>query len=280
MTFGMRIRLGFLAGFLTLLGAVSGMLAFWPGQPLNAQSQPPDLSKAGPNVVKNGDFETGEITPTGWQSIDGLCVHWATDSDPKRGKVIRFDTDVTQAQAYEWWAKLAKGAKPGDAPKKLPTIEPKYDTIAGLDGAWFWSDYFPIEKGQAYWLTIDVKGPAILVWLVGYNEKGSEAFGADANAFQEYLKTKTLQKPLDRKRNFDPFINTYSFRGRMDAGGANEWRTYSRKGKLFRPTGSATPNVKWGRILIYPYWPPGEYFVDNVRLLPVPDPDARPDDEP
>ena len=30
---------------------------------------------------------------------------------------------------------------------------------------------------------------------------------------------------------------------------------------------SYTPKVKWVRVLLYPYWPPGEYFVDNVRLV-------------
>jgi len=263
-----------------LVGVGLLALAMLPATTIQGQPKPPDLSKAGTNVVVNGDFEKGEITPTGWQSVENMCAYWVKDADPKRGKVIKFDTDVLQLQAYDWWVKIHGGAKPSDAPKKLPTVEPKYDTIAGFDGAWFWSDYFPIEKGQAYWLTLDAKGPGILVWLVGYNEKGSQEFGSDANAFQEYLKTKKLGKPLDRTRNFEPFVNTYAFRGRMDAGGSNEWKTYSRKGKLFRPTGNATPHVKWGRILIYPFWPPGEYFVDNIKLVPVPDPEARPTDDP
>jgi hypothetical protein len=25
--------------------------------------------------------------------------------------------------------------------------------------------------------------------------------------------------------------------------------------------------VKYVRVLLYPFWPPGEYFVDNVRLV-------------
>ena len=35
-----------------------------------------------------------------------------------------------------------------DPPKKLPTTPPKYDTLAGLDGVWYWSDFIEIEKGK------------------------------------------------------------------------------------------------------------------------------------
>ena len=36
----------------------------------------------------------------------------------------------------------------------------------------------------------------------------------------------------------------------------------------FRPTAN-TPSVKYVRVLIFPFWPPGEYYVDNVRLYEV-----------
>src|SRR5262245_19533776 len=75
------------------------------------------------NLVPNGDFEEGDLTPKGWQAIDGLTTFWVKDEDPARGKVIKFDTDVLQSQGYDWWVQIAKGAKWKDAPKKLPTVE-------------------------------------------------------------------------------------------------------------------------------------------------------------
>src|SRR5207302_4910794 len=99
------------------------------------------------NLVPNGDFEQGDGTPAGWQTVDGLTTFWVKDDDPKHGKVIRFDTDVYQSQGYEWWAKVAQGASAKDAPKKTPTVGDKYDTLAGNDGVWFWSDPIPVEKG-------------------------------------------------------------------------------------------------------------------------------------
>ena len=57
---------------------------------------------------------------------------------------------------------LAPAAEAVWARQPEPTVEPKYDTLAGLDGVWFWSDPIPVEKGKAYWLTLDVKGPTLV----------------------------------------------------------------------------------------------------------------------
>ena len=157
------------------IGTALGLLLAFALLPADA----PKIDPNAPNLIPNGDFEKGDLTPSGWQTVDGLTAFYVKDDDPKRGKVIKFDTDVLQSQGYEWWSKIASGASPKDAPKKTPTVEPKYDTLAGLDGVWFWSDPIPIEKGKSYWLTIDVKGPPILVWLVGYPEEPSTDFGAD-----------------------------------------------------------------------------------------------------
>jgi hypothetical protein len=226
------------------------------------------------NLVPNGDFEAGTDTPAGWQSVDGLSSFWVADEGPEHGKVIKFDTDVLQSQAYDWWVKIADGARPGDAPRKLPTVEPKYDTLAGLDGVWFWSDFIPVEKGKAYWLTLDVKGPPLFAWLIGYAEKGDSSFGADAAAFQEVLKSHRTGQAPDTTRKREVFAHKYVWQGQLAAGGSAGWKTYSRRNKPFRPT-SVTPNVRFVRVMIYPFWPPGEYRVDNVRLVEYDEP-AKP----
>src|ERR1700676_4229271 len=81
-------------------------------------SQPADPPAAQPNLIPNGDFEAGDDTPTGWQTVDGLTTFWVKDDDPKHGKAIKFDTDVLQSQGYDWWVKIAKGAVAKDAPMK------------------------------------------------------------------------------------------------------------------------------------------------------------------
>jgi hypothetical protein len=229
---------------------------------------PADEPTGPANLIPNGDFEAGKTTPDGWQTIDGLTSFWVKDDDPKHGKVIKLDTDVLQSQGYDWWVKIAKGASPTDAPKKMPTVEPKYDTLAGLDGVFLWSDPVPVKKGKAYWLTIDVKGPALLIWLVGYPDKPDRTFGGDMAAFQEYLKEQTTGKPAPNKRGRDPFIHKYVWKGQLAAGGSDQWKTYSRREKPFRPT-AVTPTVRYVRVLILPTWPPATYYVDNVRLTEI-----------
>jgi hypothetical protein len=224
-----------------------------------------DTESATPkNLLPNGDFDDGDDSPAGWQKIDGLSSFWVDDADPQRGKVMKFDTDVLQSQAYAWWAKIVEGAAANDAPGKQPTVEPKYDTLAGLDGVWYYSDYVPVEAGKKYWLTLDVKGPGILVWLVGYPDKPDTTFGADQGALQQYLaEAKGRAEP--QKRGRPAFIHKYVWKGQMPAGGSDEWKTYSRRAKPFEPTKN-TPNVRYVRVLIYPFWPPATYYVDNVRL--------------
>ena len=261
-----RIAAVLLSGAMVVMAA-DGKKTLQPAAPRAGEEVPKGFLKPdAKNLIPNGDFEAGTNTPTGWQSVDGLSSFWVRDDDPTHGKAIRFDTDVLQSQAYDWWVKIANGASPNDAPRKQPTVEPKYDTLAGLDGVWFWSDFIPIEKGKAYWLTLDVKGPPILAWLVGYPEKGDASFGADAAAFQEVLVSHRSGKAPDTTRKREVFVHKYVWKGQLAAGGSAVWKTYSRRNKPFRPT-SVTPTVRYVRVMIYPFWPPGEYAVDNVRLV-------------
>jgi hypothetical protein len=255
------------------VGLSLGVLALGPTR---VEAEDKKEEPKGKNLVVNGDFEEGDgDSPKGWQQIDGLTTFWENDPDGKRGKVIRIDTDIYQREGYAWWAKIATGAKAKDAPKKTPNVGDKYDTLAGNDGVWYWSDFIPVEKGKAYWLTIDVKNkPDVMAWLVGYENKESAAFGADANAFQEYLKEHKTGKPADRGRQFESFINKYTWRGQLNMRYAkpleNGWKRMTRKEQPFRPT-KARPKVRFVRVLILPYWEPGICYIDNVRLIEVED---------
>lgn len=220
-------------------------------------------SLAEDNLLPNGSFDEGEGTPVHWQTVDGLTSFWVDDPDPARGKVIKFDTDVLQSQAYDWWMKIAGGASPDGAPEKAPTHEPKYDTLAAFDGAWYYSDPIPVEPGKQYWLTIDAKGAEMMSWLLGFPEEPDTNFGADALAFQGHKLEREGKR--DTGRGHQRLIQSYDWKGQLKIGGASEWKTYSRRKKPFHPT-RYTPDIKYVRVLILPYWPPGIYYVDNVRL--------------
>ena len=75
-----------------------------------ADPEPAKVAQASGNLLPNGDFSNGKATPVSWQTIDGLSTYWVNDQDPKHGRVLKFDSDVLQSQAYQWWNKIAKGA--------------------------------------------------------------------------------------------------------------------------------------------------------------------------
>ena len=91
-------------------------------------------------------------------------------------------------------------------------------------------------------------------------------------AFLGYLRK---QEGYDSKqRGFEKIPFKRSWKGQLKIGGSNEWRTYSRREKPFNPTKN-TPSVRCVRVLILPYWPPGEYWVDNVRLYEYQKPEVE-----
>src|SRR3954451_8793591 len=100
--------MGRMAAYLTALALMS--VAMLPAAP---PEKKPDAKKFDPkidgnNLIPNGDFEEGDETPAHWQTVDGLTTFYVKDPDPKRGKCIKFDTDVLQSQGYEWWAHFAR----------------------------------------------------------------------------------------------------------------------------------------------------------------------------
>jgi hypothetical protein len=55
--------------------------------------------KTGKNLVINGDFETGQLTPTAWEPLKEH-MSWVRDPDGKSGKVVKFDMPQNIAATY------------------------------------------------------------------------------------------------------------------------------------------------------------------------------------
>ncbi len=148
------------------------------------------------NLVKNPGFEEGKGSPAFWEKVDGMCSFWV-DGESPTGKAVMFDTDVLQSQHDDWRKKFDAGAPASQAPKKLPTREPKYDTVGGNKGAHLYSDPVPVTPGMAYRFDFDVKCPnggVSPVFVKGYGRMTSEDFGdQDREIYrtQIFLRTKT-----------------------------------------------------------------------------------------
>jgi hypothetical protein len=85
------------------------------------------------------------------------------------------------------------------------------------------------------------------------------------------LREKVTGKPRPNKRGFDGIIHNYSWKGQLAVGASNEWKTFSRRKMPFRPTKRRPgfPAVHFVRVMVLPTWPPGEYYLDNVKLVEV-----------
>ena len=194
--------------------------------------------RAGPNLVANGDFEKGTTSPEGWDALDGLTTVW--DKDSRHGKFVRFDTDVYLSEWTAWRDKLAAGASIAGAPKKTMTSGNRYDTVAGSYGVKLYSEPIPVKPGATYAIEFDAKGRMgadfffAKVFVKGYGDEGA--------AKEYYNMYKAVRVPAP-----------------------DQWEHFSR---IFHPT-ARTPAVKTMRVMLFAYWPPGEYAFDNVAVYEV-----------
>lgn len=239
-----------------------------------------DFPKDAVDLMINGSFDepnAAQDGPAHWQDVDNFVCHWvdapatdAAEGAKTRGKVIKIDTDVKQGQAYTWWCeRYLRGAPLDKAPARQPTVEPKYDTIAGLDGGFFWSDFIEIKEGGAYRVYLDAKGPGAKVFIRGYEKKPAISFGDEAPAVQELFRNARGEPKLDERGRPIRYRLRYLYTTWFPVGGSDQWQTYTHKMPRHPNGREITENVRWIRIMIYPYWPPATYWFDNVRLIEV-----------
>jgi hypothetical protein len=209
----------------------------------------PEPEQLGPAVTPNGDFEKGAAgRPAHWQPINNLTTFWIDDPAGRRGKIIRIQTDVYEWQWKAWRARLAKGAKLADAPKRVPTRGPKYDTVAGTYGIHLHNVDVDCKPGMRYRVLADMKGKTTDFFFPKVFVKGYRLIREKEERAPQY---REVWRTYLACRNFE-----------------NRWKHYS---QTLRPPAG----VQKLRVIIYAYWPPGEYLFDNVRLVEEPEPTTR-----
>lgn len=251
-----------------------------------AEADAPEMMKAAAlsgNLLPNGSFEAGRHWPFRWEPTDKLGTIWAEGgTDGKR--CLRMDTDILDTQWAEWNARAlrfaAEAAARGngdaqtlpadpipDPPKKLPTKAPYYDTVGGIHGVHYRSDFIKCAPGAIYRFTVDARSPSPgepKVFIKGF--------------YDETMKTE--KGPLVIKRDAGNAMLTLV---KCNA----EWQRWV---CVFHPARwKSTLNykplrVEWLRVDLYSYWPQGVYEFDNARLeivgyeqaAPAPAPDAAP----
>jgi hypothetical protein len=92
-----------------------------------------------------------------------------------------------------------------------------------------------VTNGQPYRLTFDFRGHGgAKVWVRAYGE------------FRGRM-----------RRRYETFVNCRTEH--------DEWTTFS---QVFHPT-RHRPGVTVMKVMLYAYWPPGEYRFDNIRIAPI-----------
>ncbi len=233
---------------------ISDALSFTPPKP----AKQPELIWAS-SIVPNGSFEHGipPYKPAHWDTVDNLCSFWVKSD--KGGRCIKFDTNVSQQQAWDWWKELKKGAKPQQAPNPIHTNPPHYDAVGGIEGVKLYSDYIPVKMGKKYKLSAKIKGPT----------KGQAKIFIKAYAM---LPTAKNDKLIKREVwNMYMHCNTNN----------NDWHEYSQIFSLPKTLPQVrkkhsdgtikyySPEIEWIRIMLYAYWSVGDYYFDDIRIFPA-----------
>ena len=225
------------------------------------------VSAKSKNLVPNAGFETGQNAPDNWTRPDDLTVFWEK-SGSAAGRCLRLDTDVYR---NEWEAHR----KTPDVPmKKTPTSGTRYDTVGGTAGVAVYSHPIPVEEDAWYQVEYDCKGPGgePFVYLKGYWQCTAEDM--------EHLGEKVFFKPDpdgasyslvpmgtsgEERRQPKPGDYIQSFRrrfvARFPSGHAGEWCRFTGVVHLKR-----RHHVAMVLLELYAFWPPGDYWFDNVTM--------------
>ena len=139
-----------------------------------------------------------------------------------------------------------------------------------MDGGFYASDFIPVKTGAAYKVYVDAKGGVAQVFVFGYEDKVPLSFGDEQPATQQVLRKARGEPQLDERGRPIKYRLRYVYRTWFAVGGAtNEWRSYTHAMPRRPNSDELTENVRYIRIQIYAFWPPGEYWFDNVRVIEV-----------
>ena len=200
----------------------------------------------GPELVKNGGFEAGTKSPDNWQRIDGLTTFWPAEG--RTGKGLKVVTDVYHDQWVEWQKQYKAGATADKAPKAAQTSGNKYDTVAGIYGVAYDSDPIPVTPGKSYKITISYKGKS-----------------------DDFFFPKLFIRGWAKVDNTDQVVYDAYLALRCATGG-KDWESNVRI--IDVPKDTQSP-IKFIKLKIYAYWPPGTFYFDDVSMKECEPPPAK-----
>ena len=226
-----------------------------------------------------GDFE--KFAPQ-WDRPDNVSTF--LEAGPKgRGTVLRIRTDLLREPWLEYKRKLMFGQADPNDPPGIPRDTSDHNSVASLEGVHYRSEWIDAAAGQRYWLVADMKGKTKGMFFPKIYVKGYYDCSAQADSIpeQSLVERKMTAKqfaamPADkRKELLAQDVKLHGDRYRRECfrwylscrNEADEWTHYAAP---LPPRGGLGKKVRWLRVEIHAYWPPGEYRFDNVSLYKDP----------
>ncbi len=270
------------ADFIDKTERAEGLIARWIVEALRGQAEwvPPQVgdekepAKFGKPLNRNGDFESGHAP---WDAPDNAAT-FLVKGPPGRGTVLKMKTDI----ARDPWIAYRRKLRMGQAdPTKPPTIrrDTSYGCVGGLEGVHFRGEWIKATPGQRYWLVADKKGGGgAKIFIKGFADWSARADGLSEGSLARLGMTPKQFADLpeaERKKLIAADIKAnpqlhrrecYRWYLNCGASGAG-WTHFALP---FPPRGGLPARVQWLQIQIYAYWPPGEYYWDNVHLYKDP----------
>ena len=249
-----------------------------------AEWQPPEYGDEaepksfGQPLNVNGRFEEGLA---GWDAPDNVAT-FHIPGPSGRGKVLQITTDLERAAWMEYRRKLLFGQADPKHPPKIGK-DSSYASVAGMEGVHYYSDWIDATAGQRYWLLADMKGKTEGIFFPKIYVKGYLDYSADANALPERSLVERKMTagqfaelpPARRKALLAEDVKKHPDRYRRECfrwylscrNPENVWKHYAAP---CPPRGGLPKVVRWLRVEVYAYWPPGDYLFDDVLLYKDP----------
>jgi hypothetical protein len=238
-----------------------------PDSPKDTEHWYPEFpGKDVPNdTLINGSFEEpgagNPAHPKGWAHAEDYCITWMKDPmAPDHGKVIVLDTDINEPDARKRQGQLRDTLEKG-LPLPAPGAKSRgahYGAIGGTYGVSYYSERFKCKPGQCYKVSFDYKGPSggAKVWVRGWGMFQGE----------ERRRYETIVNCRVKGTGYAHFEQAFCPTRRR---GAKDKQP--EEGKAPKDD-AVTPNeVSVLRVMLYAYWPPGQYYFDNVKVEEIND---------
>lgn len=238
----------------------------------------PEPAQWGPPVNVNGRFENAHA---GWDHPDNVAT-FLTAGPAGRGKVLKITTNLERGPWIAYRRRLRFGQADPTRPPKIGK-DSSYASVAGMEGVHYRGAWIDAAPGQRYWLIADMKGKTAGIFFPKIFVKGYLDYGAKATALPEVSLVERRMTPrqfadlppdrrkalvvADAKKHPDRYRRE-CFRWYLAC--RNEENVWTHYAAPFPPRGGLPANVRWLRIEVYAYWPPGDFTFDDVLLYKDP----------